>query len=298
MAQKIFGDTKKMTREEWLESRRRGVGGSDVGIIMGVNPYKTIYELWKEKIEGKEYTSSEAAYWGNILEETVAQEFKKRTGKKVAKVNYMLQHKDHEFMLANIDRRVVGESSILECKTTNEYNKKLWKDDEVPASYIFQCMHYLAVTGAEKAYIACLIGGQKYVYKEIARNEELIDIMIQRETEFWECVKNKIPPAESKASELYIKDNGEKIQIDLMNELLLWDKIIDQEKELKAEKEECKESIQEKMKDSQIATFGERKVTWKSQTTNRINTKKLKEEKPEIYAAYLMETNSRVFKIK
>lgn len=297
MSMKIFKDIKKMTEEEWLMARRKGLGGSDIGAIMGVNPYKTPYELWKEKIEGKEYTNSEAAYWGHILEEPVANEFSKRTGKKVAKVNYMLQHPKYDFMLANIDRRVVGENAILECKTTNEYNKKLWKDDEVPASYIFQCMHYMAVTGAEKAYIACLVGGQKYIYKEIQRDEDLIQFMIEREKEFWDCVKNKIPPSDSKPSELYIKDNGKTIELDLLEELQAWDDIQEQKTKLQNLEDECKEKIQFKLKDAQIALFRERKVTWKNQISHRVNTKRLKEEQPEVYKAYLKEVNTRVFKI-
>ena len=172
---------------EWLKRRQCGIGGSDVGAIMGVNSYKSAYEVYLDKISEIEKVEpeSEAAYWGTKLEEIVATEFHIRTGKKVRRDNKHLVHKDYPFMVANIDRRIVGENSILECKTANSFMTKEWEADEVPASYLLQCQHYLAVTGANKCYIAVLIGGQKFIFKEIERDEELINLIIDAEKTFW-----------------------------------------------------------------------------------------------------------------
>lgn len=152
--------TADMSRDEWLDARRAGIGGSDVGAIMGFNQYKSAYQVFLEKTgQYHEEVDNEAVYFGNALEDFVAQEFAKRTGKKVRRLNKMLVYPEHDFMLANLDRVVVGERAVLECKTASEYVKEAWEGEEIPASYLCQVHHYLAVTGFEKAYIAVLVGG-------------------------------------------------------------------------------------------------------------------------------------------
>ena len=106
-----------------------------------------------------------SAYFGNVLEEVVAQEFAKRTGLKVQRRNAILQHPAYPWMLANVDRLIVGERIGLECKTASEYLKKEWEGEEIPVTYLLQCQHYMAVTGYEAWWIAVLIGGNKFVYK-------------------------------------------------------------------------------------------------------------------------------------
>ena len=130
--------TLEMTHQEWLEDRRKGIGGSDVATVLGLNKYKSVYQLWLEKTDQIEVTSaqSEAAYWGNTLEEVVAEEFSKRTGKKVRRRNRVFEHPKYPFLRANIDRDIVGENAVLECKTANQYLANEWDDDEIPIQYI------------------------------------------------------------------------------------------------------------------------------------------------------------------
>ncbi|HAA3503588.1 TPA_asm: hypothetical protein GEI81_16165, partial [Listeria monocytogenes] len=184
----VLASVKDMNRTQWLLTRRLGIGGSDAGIIMGLNQYKTAFELWLDKTDQvlPDESAGEAAYWGNQMEEVVAKEFEKRTGKKVRRSNMMYQHSEHDFMLANVDRFVVGEDAILECKTASAYLAKEWEADEVPATYLVQIQHYLAVTGKSKAYVAVLIGGNKFIWKEIERDDELINQIIAFELDFWE----------------------------------------------------------------------------------------------------------------
>ncbi|HDU7759649.1 TPA: YqaJ viral recombinase family protein, partial [Listeria monocytogenes] len=207
----ILASVKDMNRTQWLLTRRLGIGGSDAGIIMGLNQYKTAFELWLDKTDQvlPDESAGEAAYWGNQMEEVVAKEFEKRTGKKVRRSNMMYQHPEHDFMLANVDRFVVGEDAILECKTASAYLAKEWEADEVPATYLVQIQHYLAVTGKSKAYVAVLIGGNKFIWKEIKRDDELINQIIAFELDFWETnVKGYVAPAldGSSAAEKYLKD--------------------------------------------------------------------------------------------
>ena len=116
-----------MDKLQWLKERQCGIGGSDVGAILGVNKYKTPFEVYLEKTEPitEVGEQSESAYWGDQFEEVVAKEFEKRTGKKVRRDRKHYKHKEYSFMVANIDRKVVGENAILECKTANQYGKMM-----------------------------------------------------------------------------------------------------------------------------------------------------------------------------
>ena len=190
--------TLNMEREDWLDWRRRGIGGSDVGAICGISKYKSPIDVYLDKIgQSEETEQSEAAYWGNTLEELVSQEFTKRTGKKVRRRNAMFQSSEYPFMLANIDRELIGEKAFLECKTVSVYGAADWEDDKIPDSYMLQVQHYLAVLGEyyTKCYIAVIIGGQRFVWKEIKRDQELIDYIIDIEKDFWYKVENKILPS-------------------------------------------------------------------------------------------------------
>lgn len=194
----VLKSTFEMTHQEWLEDRRKGIGGSDVATILGLNKYKSVYQLWLEKTGQVEVTSaqSEAAYWGNTLEEVVAEEFSKRTGKKVRRRNRVFEHSKYPFLRANIDRDIVGENAVLECKTANQYLANEWDEDEIPIQYICQVQHYMNVLNLDYVYFAVLIGGQKFIWKKMERDQELIDMITEKLVEFWtENVEKVIEPA-------------------------------------------------------------------------------------------------------
>jgi putative phage-type endonuclease len=300
--------TTKMTYEEWKAQRRKGIGGSDAAAALGLNRWKSPLRLYLEKIgEIESNVDTEAAYWGNILEDIVAKEFEKRTGKKTQRVNAILIHPDHEWMIANIDRKIVGENAILECKTTSQWNEKEWKDDEIPQEYIIQLQHYLAVTGYEKAYIAVLIGGNKFIWKELARDDELINMIIEGEKKFWELVENRTPPeldGSKNASEIleYLypaAKEGSRIELpayeQLVEEIQSLKNQIKQLEELKNEKEN---KLKEAIGEFETAIVGRFKVTWKNVTTNRFDSTTFKKEHPDLYKKFLKSSVYRKFTIK
>ena len=193
----IFATTQDISREEWLKLRKKGIGGSDAAAVAGLNKWKSPIQVYMEKLdEAPEVVrNEESMYWGNVMEDIVAHEFSRRTGLKVRRRNAILKHPKHEFMLANVDRLIVGRKEGLECKTASEYAKEEWKDDEIPVAYLLQCQHYMAVTGYDAWWIAVLIGGNKFVYKRIERDDELINYLIEIEKNFWEShVLKGIPP--------------------------------------------------------------------------------------------------------
>lgn len=185
-------DTRKIERADWLEVRKTGIGGSDAAAAVGLSPYKSQLELWMEKTnrdadlprpDPKDTT--EPVYWGTMLEPIVAASYTQQTGRKVRKVNAVLQHPQFPFMLANLDREVVGTSSvqILECKTAGEFGAKLWKDG-VPEYVQLQVQHQLSVTGKQAADVAVLICGQRLEVHRIQRDDELIARLIHLEAQF------------------------------------------------------------------------------------------------------------------
>ncbi|EMK1493958.1 YqaJ viral recombinase family protein [Listeria monocytogenes] len=306
----ILTSIKDMDRTQWLLTRRQGIGGSDAGIIMGLNKYKTAFELWLDKTGQilPDESAGEAAYWGNQMEEVVAKEFEKRTGKKVRRSNMMYQHPEHDFMLANVDRFIVGEDALLECKTASAYLAKEWESDEVPATYLVQIQHYLAVTGKSKAYVTVLIGGNKFIWKEIERDEELINQIIAFELDFWETnIKGHVAPAldGSSAAEKYLKDRfakSEDKQIILpktFNEYLTERANLERDiKLLETRKKEIDNNIKGHMESAEKALSDNYEVSWKSMTSKRVDTKKLKEKFSDIYLTVLMESHSRKFTVK
>lgn len=304
-------DTKSMSEEDWLKQRQNSIGGSDAGAILGFNKYESQYSLYCKKVYPetfeKDLSNNDAIHFGNVLEDVVAKEFSERTGKKVRKHNKMMYHEEHDFMSANVDRVVIGEKAILECKTANQYKDSEWKDGNVPASYMAQCYHYLAVTGLEKAYIAVLIGGQKFVWTVIERDDEVINEIIESEKNFWfNHVMKQVPPetddteATSDAlNQLWGVTNDKALSIDeeqnaRFKAMISIDKQI---KELQKEKRGHQNKLKELLGESELGQTYSYKATWKPQTRKSIDTKRLKEEQPELYERYIKESKSRVLKI-
>lgn len=299
-----------MDKLEWLKERQCGIGGSDVGAILGVNKYKTPFEVYLDKTEPiteiKE--QSESAYWGDQFEEVVAKEFEKRTGKKVRRDRKHYKNSEYPFMVANIDRKVVGENAILECKTANQYLASEWKDDEIPASYLLQVQHYLFVTGSDLGYIAVLIGGQKFVWKEVPRDEELIKIIVDAEKDFWKKVQDKTPPAldGSSAAEKYLSEKYKNSEVGKVEELGFeykdklknYFELKEQKESLEYQIKEIENQVKHDLKDAELGIVPGYNISWKNVSSNRVDSKKLKSEYPEVYKEVLKESKSRRFSIK
>ena len=195
--------TKDMERDDWLEIRRTGIGSSDAAAAIGLNPYQSQLELWMQKtgkghllpaVDPQDDTSP--MFWGTLLEPIVAAHYTKRTGNKVRRVNAVLQHPEHPWMLANVDREVVGAADvqILECKTAGIHGARPWRDG-VPEYVQLQVMHQLAVTGKQAADVVVLVGGQELRVFRIERDEALMARLIDLEKQFWDMVQQGIAPA-------------------------------------------------------------------------------------------------------
>lgn len=284
-------------RNAWLKMRRMGIGGSDAGTIVGDNPWKSPYALWLEKtgqIVPEDISDKEPVYWGTALEDIVAKEFTKRTGKRVRRCGTM-QNTKHSWMLANVDRLIIGENAGLECKTTNAFNYKEWQDDGLPNSYYWQCQHYMLCTGLPMWYIAVLIGGQHYAFKPVPRNDEDIDYLYRKEQDFWRMVQTKTPPpidgssATSKAlDEKYQGGNMKPVELseEAVTALTILNNAKKEKKRIATLIQEQENRIKSIMGNDEIAYIGGHKVTWKTQAGRiTVDTKKLKAEYPDVWEA-------------
>ncbi|TWT04630.1 YqaJ viral recombinase family protein [Planomicrobium sp. CPCC 101079] len=303
--------TQEMSRAEWLEQRRKGIGGSDVSAIAGLNKWKSPIGVYLDKTgqSPDEDNAGEAAYWGNVMEYIVAQEFSLRTGMRVRKRNAILQHPEHSFMLANVDRLIVGKKEGLECKTASEYLKGDWEDEEVPAAYLLQCQHYMAVTGYKAWHIAVLIGGNKFIHKRIERDEELIQYLIGIEKDFWENhVLAEVPPVfdGSDASSELLKalypqaEPTSEINLpgDVEQMLEAMDQLAEDIKAFETQKKKYENRIKALLGENEKGYTLKRVVTWKNYETNRIDSKRLKAEQPDLYKKYTNTSTARRFIVK
>ncbi len=238
--------------------------------------------------------------------------FSDETGNKV-KRRGTLRSVFHPFMLANVDRWVIGENAGLEIKTTNAFSAAQWDGDEVPDSYYAQCLHYMAVTGAEKWYIAVLIGGQDFRWKVIPRIEEDIKSLEKAEWEFWRHVKDGTMPeavdgSESTArtlSALY-REKPEAVELpeEALDLIRRYDEWTARKKEAEDGIRECKNGLMAMMGEAETATADGRKITWKTgKPRETISAADVKKKDPASYDALMsaglvkVSAPSRVFRV-
>lgn len=177
-------------REEWKALRSRYIGGSDAAAVVGMNAYVSPYSLWAEKTGSLPgFSGNLATEVGAYLEEFVARKFSEITGKKVRRANQSFLNSDYPWAIANIDREIIGEDAGLEIKTTDTMNLKKFRGGEYPANYYVQSVHYLAVTGRQRWYLAVLIGNREFRWFTIERDEAEIAALMTAEADFWEHVK-------------------------------------------------------------------------------------------------------------
>ena len=312
MSYDTIADTRTLTHDEWLALRRTGIGGSDAGAIMGVSPYKGAFTVWADK-QGKlpPLEDNEAMRQGRDLEDYVARRFAEASGLRVRHEYSMLRSVDHPCMLADIDRRIIGERAGLECKTSRDITMARYRNGEYPMEYYCQCLHYLAVTGWDCWYLAVLVYGTDLLIYKICRDEVMDDIeaLIKAEEAFWQnqMVLDQ-PPApdalDSTAAALgsvYPHEDGTTVCADQDSDQALTDLAA-----LKAQRRSIDRQIIER--ENQIkAAMGEAEVlagtsvsaTWRSSERTTISKTKLLKTYPNINMDTITDRNiQRRFAIK
>lgn len=301
--------TLNMPREEWLKLRKTGIGGSDAGAICGLNPYSSPMKVYRDKTsDDLSDQDSETMRQGRDLEDYVARRFMEATGLKVRRSNVMYRSEKHPWMIADVDRLIVGEDAGLECKTASAYNADKWKDGEIPLHYLMQCCHYMAVTGRSAWYIAVVILGQDFKWAKIDRDNALIDQLIAIEEAFWNqhVVPRVIPaPDGSKACDEVLEQYFHRARKESTIPLVGFDDKLNRRAELlgqiallEQEQKQIEQEVKLFMQDNELASSDRYRVSWSNVDATRLDTKRLKAEKPEIYQDFAKITTNRRLTIK
>lgn len=308
MAKKI-ADTKKMTHEDWLELRKSSIGGSDAATCVNMNQYSSLITLYADKKGlSKDRADNEAMRLGRDLEQYVAERFCEKEGKKVRNDYFMYADDEYEFLTANIDRRVVGENAGLEAKTMGSFNGYNLEAGEIPSHYYCQVQHYMMVMGFDKMYLAILVLQRGLYTFEIPRNDDFIRQLREAEVDFWTnyVEKNVVPePDGSDASLATLKEfypqsaKGTEVTIPGLDRLVQdYKAAADREKEAKELKTTIQSQICAKLGSNEVGLGVAYGVSWKSQSKESIDAKRLKAELPQVYAKYAKVSDYRVFRTK
>lgn len=271
-------NTKDMEKEEWLEWRKQGIGGSEVAAICGLSRFSSSpLSVYLDKLgQLAPLEDSPEMKAGRMLEDTIAKWFTEETGIRVMQQHSIFQSRDNPFMLANIDRWVIGKNEGLEIKNTKEFCRKDWFDGQeeiIPVSAQLQANHYMAILGAERWYVAVLIGGWDFQWRVIERDEKLINSLVTIEYNFWHehVLKKRAPDVTSQdtnlLNDMYPLSNGLKFDLSESYYELIKEFIESKETLKRAERrhEEAKNKVKSLMGDYELAFWqGEKLFSWKT----------------------------------
>lgn len=320
-----------VTQEEdptvWLAARTHGVGGSDVGAICGVSPFTTARQIYIKKTgqfdEALEPSDAakERMHFGHMLEPIVADEYANRalegTNLKLVDIDATMQHKDYPWALANIDRLIVEVQEdgsekpvgILECKTTSEYQNDEWESGEILKSYVYQLNWYMWILGLDRGAFACLVGGNKFYYYDVFRNDELLETeIIPKAKSFWfdNVLALKEPEMQATDTEFANSTYSEVVKD---SEIVFDDDETDalaatvfeckaKIKELTSIMEEAQNRLKDRLKENEIGYCRNYTVKWSPRSQARLDTDLVKKEFPEVFEKCKKSINYRVMTVK
>lgn len=296
-------------RAAWLAERRKSIGGSDAAAIVGLSDYASPYSVWADKT-GRlpEQADNEAMREGRDLEQYVADRWMEATGKRCRRRTQMLRNPAYPWAHANIDRWVLGERAGLECKTVKPYDAQSYQEGRYPDRFYVQCMHYLAVTGADRWYLAVLVFGTGFYTFTIERDEAEIQALMESERSFWAYVESDTPPpadgtqATTDTLQTIYRDGGQEDAVDLFG----LDATFDLYFQAKAQCRELKETIRAAeneikavLGEAQAGLCDRASVTWKAQTRRTFDLAAFQEDFPQIdLSGYVQESSHRIFRVK
>lgn len=317
-----------LNNQDFTRDRTKYLGGSDIGAILGFSKYRTALDVWLEKTGRIEsIVDNLPVRFGSFAESFVASEYANQTGYALVHCETGVAHPQYPFMVGHIDRYVFesdncsdelfhsdgscAASHLLECKTASPFNQSEWGElgtDEVPMSYLVQCLWYLAITNLERCDVAALFGNSDFRIYEVYRDKELEELIIAKATAFWNdyVQLDTPPPAQCESDYQYLfkrEVTGKAVEADpsvceLTKKLQLLNSEI---KSKEVEISHIKQTIMGQMGEAELLTYqGQVLATWKSpKQSYRLDSKRLEIEHPELVSEYQMPIqNSRRLLIK
>ena len=307
-----------LINQDFTQDRTKYIGGSDIGAILGLSKFRTPLEVWMEKT-GKEVRQLDSLplRFGSFAEEFVASEYARATRFELLHDESIYIHPTHPMMSAHVDRFILGDglnkpaTRLLECKTANPFARSEWGEpgtDQVPMSYLCQCIWYMAITGIEQCDLAVLFGNSDFRIYEIARDLELETLVIEKALHFWNkyVLKDIAPPAETEGDyqALFKKSDPSKtieanaMTVELIRQLQSLSK---QSGDVDEQITQIKQHIMNEMKEAEVLSYqGNVIATWKAPKPSfRLDSKRLELEEKEVFERFKMPVqNSRRLVIK
>lgn len=257
-----------MSKEEFLENRRKGIGGSDIAAILGMDKYKTPFKVWYDKVFGSPRFENKYTKAGIYLEDSVCQMFLNEFDEAVCESPETKVHPKYDFILGNIDRIIDfgKEKAVLEIKTTQEFI------EEIPQYWYLQLNWYMNICGIDRGYIAWLERGLDFHYREFERNEEIFNDCLSEAVTFWnDYVITKVPPPYTNGEDVEtmhpVHKQGDFITgrdevYEAYNRLI---QIKEMEKELTVEKAELQDQLKMVIQGKEGIKYGDKVlITWKA----------------------------------
>jgi putative phage-type endonuclease len=293
---------------EWLERRKTGIGASEAAAVCGISPYSSPAKVYAQKkglVEPFEQT--EAMYFGHAFEDFMVAEFTKRTGLRVHSRQAFLRSKRVPFMLATLDGKV-GKDAIFESKTGGFFQLGAWEGDSIPDDYMVQVQHSLFVAERQRAHVVALIGGQRWFYHIVERDEAMIENILKIERVFWQDYfeAGVMPPPDGSQDAtklrqfLFPQDDETTLALSSDDEakvaqwILGWSLIKEKIEELATAQEVIKQEIMDLMGEAETIQIEAGKVTWKNtKPGTRLDGKALAEAHPAIAAEFQIEVPSQ-----
>lgn len=298
-----------LNNQDFAEKRSKSLGGSDMGAILGLSPYRTAVDVWLEKTgQVVEQSDSLPLRFGQFAESFIADEYARITQQKLIHPLETFTHPTHTYMTGHIDRLVVDANGlplkILECKTANPFRQSGWGElgsDEVPMAYLVQCQWYMMLTGLVETDLAVLLGNTDFRVYKIQADQELIEMLAHEAQKFWEeHVLNKTAPTAQKESDLrhlypQSQSNTWREANPSMVRLIEQYQVLNQS--LKSMEEQCseiKQHIMSYLGDAELLKYHDQVLaTWKSpKATTRLDSQRLSQEHPELVAQYQTTINN------
>lgn len=294
-------------RGDWLEARRLGIGGSDASVVAGANPYRSRWELYRDKVgEGAETPDNDAMRWGRLLEPAMRQAFTEDTGLAVELCG-LLAHQDRPWQLHTPDG-ITADGGLYEAKTVGAWAAEQWEDGQVADHAELQVQHGMAVTGLTHAWVVALVGGRDWRIRLVQRDEDLIRTLTTLEDTFWrDHVLTRTPPELDAASlpavrEAYPEaDPGTVLDGD--------ETALAAVEAVRAARAEAREADRVKagaeatllamLADKEaLSVHGAVVATARNTSRTTLDTRRLRADHPDLAAPYLTTTSSRTLRLK
>ena len=291
------------------KDRNKIIGGSEIAAVMGLSRWATPMSVWAEKtgvVERQDISGLEHVEIGTELESYVAQRFARKSGVAVNQQDLEVVHDEYPYMAAHLDYRTVADGYPVECKTASAWKLSEWDASEIPQEYLLQVMWQLGLSKQPRGWIVVLIGGQKFLYKQVEFNQTLFDKMVAAAKSFWEdyVLTGTMPVATTGDRDLLnqmFPEASDNIRILSGDEETEFNSLVDErlggKEQLRLVEEEI-ERVENRIKqilgESSVAETGQYKVTWKNQARTAVDTEGLKTD--GLYEKYSKTTQLRVLR--